>query len=71
MFTLMTSETAYVTNIGQLVIHIRWVDEQLNAQEEFFGLHSIPDTTANTTVSVLKLIIKVWKLFDKVDNKFT
>ena len=67
----MTGETAYVTNIGQLVIHIRWVDEQLNAQEEFFGLHSIPDTTANTTVSVLKLIIKVWKLFDKVDNKFT
>ena len=71
MFTLMTGETAYVTNIGQLVIRIKWIDEQLNAQEEFFGLHSIPDTTANTIISVLKLIIKVWKLFDKVDNKFT
>lgn len=71
MFALITGETAYLTNIGQLVIRIRWIDEQLNAQEEFIGLHTIPDITANTIVSVLKLIIKVRKLFDKVDNEFT
>ena len=68
MFTLMADETADVENIEQLVICIRWVDEQLNAHKEFIGLHPIPDTTANTIVSVLKVSIKVLKLFDKADN---
>ena len=53
------------------MICIRWVDEQLNAREEFIGLHAVPDTTANTIVSVLKVSIKVLKLFDKVDNDLT
>ena len=68
MFTLMADETADVANIEQLVICIRWVDEQLNAHEEFIGLHPIPDTTANTVVSVIKVTIEVSKIFDKVDN---
>ena len=68
MFTHMADETADVENIEQLVICIRWVDEQLNARKEFIGLHPIPDTTANTIVSVLKVSIKVLKLFDKADN---
>ena len=71
MFTLMADETADVANIEQLVISIRWVDEQLNAHEEFIGLHPIPDTTANTIVSLLKVSIKVLKLFDKIDNDLT
>ena len=71
MFTLMADETADVANIEQLVICVRRVDEQLNAHEEFLDLHPIPDTTANTIVSVLKVSIKVLKLFDKVDNDLT
>ena len=71
MFTLMADETADVANIEQLVICVRRVDEQLNAREEFLDLHPIPDTTANTIVSVLKVSIKVLKLFDKVDNDLT
>ena len=53
------------------MICIRWADEQLNAHEEFIGLHPISDTTANTIVSVLKVIIKDLKLFDKIDNDLT
>ena len=71
MFTLMAGETDDVANIEQLVICIRWVDEQLNAHEELIGLHSIPDTTVNTIVSVLKVSIKVLKFFDKFDNELT
>ena len=71
MFTIMAEETADVANIEQFVISIRWVNEQLNAHEEFIGLHPIPDTTANTIVSVLKVSIKVLRLFDKVDNDLT
>ena len=69
MFTLTAEETADVANIEKLVICMgRW---KLDAHEEFIGLHPIPDTTANTIVSVLKIRIKVLKLFDKVDNEST
>ena len=56
MFTLMAHETADVANIEQLVICMRWVDEQLNVHEAFTGLHPIPDTTANTIASMLKVL---------------
>ena len=71
MFTLVADETANVANIEQLVICVRRVDEQLNAHEEFLGFHPIPDTTANTIVSVLKVSIKVLTLFDKVYKDLT
>ena len=71
MFTLMADKTADVVNIEQLVICRRWVDEQINAHEELIGLHPIPNTTANTIVSVLKVSIKVLKFFEKVDNELT
>ena len=71
MFTLMADETADVANIEQLVICIRWVDGQLSAHEKLIGSHPIPDTAANTIVSVLKVSILVLKLFDKVDNGLT
>ena len=67
----MAEETADIANIEQLVICIRWVDEQFNAHKKFLGLHPISDTTATTIVSVLKASIKVLKLFDKVDNELT
>ena len=71
MFTIIADENADVANIEQLVICIRWIDEQHNAHEEIIDLHPIPDTTANTIVSVLKVSIKVLKLFGKVDNQLT
>ena len=58
MFALLEDKTADLANIEQLVTCIGWIDEQPNAHEEFIGLHLIPDTTANTVVSVLKVSIK-------------
>ena len=34
-FTVMVDETTYVSNVEQVVICLRWVDENFEAQEEF------------------------------------
>ena len=42
-----------VTNEEQLVICLRWVDENLQAHEDFVGLHPLSDTKADKTVKVI------------------
>ena len=37
-YTIMADETADVSNTEQLVICIRWVDDDLNIHEDFIGL---------------------------------
>ena len=56
-YTIMADETA-VSNTEQLVICIRWVDENLIAHEDFIGMHPIERTTADVIVGVLKVPIK-------------
>lgn len=51
----MADETADVSNKEQLVICIRWVDDSLDAHEEFIGMHPIERTNADTIVRVLKV----------------
>ena len=46
----MADETTDIANMKQLVICIRWVDEQFNAHKKFLSLHPISDTTATTIV---------------------
>ena len=36
---------------------IRWVDNNLEAHEEFIGLHRIPNTEADTLVNIIKDIL--------------
>ena len=36
-----------ISNKEQLVLCIRWVDEDLQVQEDFIGIHKTPNTTAN------------------------
>ena len=50
VYTYMADETTDIANIKQLVICIRWVDEQFNAHKKFLSLHPISDTTATTIV---------------------
>ena len=56
-YTIMADETA-VSNKEQLVLCIRWVDENLIAHEDFIGMHPIERTTADVIVRVLKVPIK-------------
>lgn len=57
-YTIMADETADVSNKEQLVICIRWVDENLIAHEDFIGMHPIERTTADVIVRVLKVPIQ-------------
>ncbi|CAC5378354.1 unnamed protein product [Mytilus coruscus] len=47
-FALMADETTDVSNREQLVVCIRWIDEQLEVHEDFIGLYQIDDTCAKT-----------------------
>ena len=57
VYVIMADETADVSNIEQLVICLRWVDDDLQAHEEFIGMKPIPDTKANTIVREIKDVL--------------
>ena len=56
-FTIMVDEATDVSNVSQLVLCIRWVDENLCAHEEFIGLHALDVANANTIVKVIKDVL--------------
>ena len=56
-FTILADETSDVSNTEQLVVCIRWVDNTLQAHEEFIGLHPLPNTTSEQIVFVIKDIL--------------
>ena len=53
MYTIMADETADVSNKGQVVVCIRWVDGEMQAHEEFIGITTLERTTAEDIVNVL------------------
>ena len=54
-FTIICDE--YTNNKEQFTTCIRWVDEQLEAHEDFFGFYNIPDIGAETIVSAVKDVL--------------
>ena len=56
-YCIMVDEATDVSNVSQLVLCIRWVDDELSPHEEFIGLHSLDTTNAETIVSVIKDIL--------------
>ena len=55
-YSVMGDETADISNKEQLVLCIRWVDDDLQFHEDFIGIHKIPNTTADEIVKVVKVI---------------
>ena len=55
-FTVMADETADVSNNEQLVLCIRWVDNDLVAHEEFIGLYPLARTQTTNIVEVIKVL---------------
>ena len=53
-YTIMVDECADTSNNKQLVIVLRWVDDQLNPHEEFIGLYEVPTIQASTIASAIK-----------------
>ena len=56
-FTMMCDEATDVKNVFQLVVCLRWVDENLNAHYEFIGLKDMPSTDADSIVRELKDVL--------------
>ena len=57
LYSIIGDETLDISNKGQLVLCIRWVDDNLQVHEDFVGFHHIPNTSAsNEIVNVIKLI---------------
>ena len=50
----MADETADVSNKEQVVVCIRWVDEDLNVHEDFVGIKPVERTKAENIVEVIK-----------------
>ena len=56
-FSIICDQYTDISNNEQLPICIRWVDEQLEAHEDFFGFYNIPDIGAETIVSAVKDVL--------------
>ena len=59
-YTLISDETADVSNNEQLVICIKWVYKDLEVHEESVGVHPIENTKAEIIFTVLKVRIITW-----------
>ena len=52
--TLMMDETTDLSNQEQSVIVLRWVSEDFEVNEEFFGVYNIPNIDAATLTMAAK-----------------
>ena len=53
-FTMMCDEATDVKNVSQVVVCLHWIDENINAHNEFIGLKDMPSTDADLIVRELK-----------------
>lgn len=56
-FTIMADETTDVTNVEQLVICFCWVDQSLEAHEDFIGMYAIESTEASVILRSIRDIL--------------
>ena len=52
-FTIMADETTDVANTEQLVVCIRWIDDNFQPNEDFIGLYAIENTSSDMLVCVI------------------
>ena len=53
-FSIMADETNNLSNHEQLVICIRWVDNKLEAREDFIGLQKLERADASSIIALIK-----------------
>ncbi|MCG8044914.1 MAG: DUF4371 domain-containing protein [Candidatus Thiodiazotropha endolucinida] len=56
-FAILADETTDKSNREQLVVCLRWIDENLKVNEDFVGLYSIDDTKADTIAHAIKDVL--------------
>ena len=58
-YSIMADESSDISNVQQVVICIRWVDNMLEPHEEFIGLHPVKIANAKNLSLILKDIILI------------
>lgn len=53
-YSLMADEVTNTSNKEQFVVCIRWIDEDLQAHEDFVGIHHVDTIEADSPVARLK-----------------
>ena len=53
----MCDEATDVKNVSELAVCLRWVDDELEAHDEFIGLKSMPNTDADSIGRKLKDVL--------------
>ena len=56
-YSVMADETADKSNTGQLVICVTWVDDNLEAHEQFIGLLPLKGTSADDVFPIIKDVL--------------
>ncbi|KAI6656107.1 Zinc finger MYM-type protein 1-like [Oopsacas minuta] len=57
IYTIMVDETTDLSNTEQMVLCLRYVDDDLEVHEEVIGLHSLESTSADMIVSTIQDIL--------------
>ena len=57
-YTVMVDETTDVNNSEQVVLCLRWIDNEFEAHEEFIGLYEVEKIDANTIFLVIKDVLQ-------------
>ena len=62
-FMIMADETINASNKEQVIICMRWVDNDFEAHEEFIGMHVVDSIDASTLYQVIKDVLLKLNLF--------
>ena len=57
IYTIMTDETADISNTEQLAVCFHWIDKNMEAHQDFVCLHPFSRTTADSIVQVLNDVL--------------
>ena len=50
LYSIMCDETTDVKSVSEFVLCLRWVDDGLEAHDEFIGLKNMPNTDVDSIV---------------------
>ena len=53
-YSIIADEYTDASNLEQLTVSFRWLDDDLHALEDFTGFYQIPDISANTEKELIK-----------------
>ena len=63
-YLIMCNEATDVKNISELVVCLRWVDNEMEAHDVFIGLKNMPNIDADLIVRELEVVL--WRMHLKL-----